>query len=180
MRLETERLVLREFVEGDWAALYAFESLEVVTRFEVYDPHTEVVSREYVAKTIASAAESPRSVIDLAITLRGDDTLIGHIGMKRSGHELGIGEVWYGIAPEHQRRGFVTEAARAFFTHAFTELGIHRLFGDCDPRNIPSARLMERLGMRREGHHVQNLWVKGEWCDSLIYAMLASEWNPSR
>ncbi len=180
MRLETERLVLREFVEGDWAALHAFESLEVVNRYEVYDAHTETASREYVAKAIASAAESPPSVVELAITLRGDDTLIGRIGMKRSGHELGIGEIWYGVAPEHQQRGIATEAARAFFGHAFTDLGMHRLFGDCDPRNIASARLMERLGMRREAHHVQNLWAKGEWCDSLIYAVLASEWKPSR
>jgi hypothetical protein len=62
--------------------------------------------------------------------------------MKRSGHELGIGEIWYGMAPEHQQRGITTEAARAFFTHAFTDLGMHRLFGDCDPRNITCQTLV--------------------------------------
>ena len=62
----------------------------------------------------------------------------------------------------------------------FGQLGMHRLFGDCDPRNAASARLMERLGMRSEAHHVQNLWAKGEWCDSWIYARLASEWAQNR
>jgi RimJ/RimL family protein N-acetyltransferase len=53
---------------------------------------------------------------------------------------------------------------------------LHRVWGDCDPRNPASARVMERAGMRREGHLVQNVWIKGEWCDSLIFGMLASEW----
>ncbi|HEX7837141.1 MAG TPA: GNAT family protein [Kofleriaceae bacterium] len=92
----------------------------------------------------------------------------------------GTGELWCVLAPAEHGRGIVTEAARAVIELAFGQLGMHPLLGDCDPRNAASARLMERLGMRREAHHVQNLWAKGEWCDSWIYALLASEWAPNR
>jgi RimJ/RimL family protein N-acetyltransferase len=59
----------------------------------------------------------------------------------------------------------------------FVELGLHRIIGQCDARNTASARVMERLGMRREAHLIANEFVKGEWTDELIYAMLDREWK---
>jgi ribosomal-protein-alanine N-acetyltransferase len=178
VRLETERLVLRDFVEDDWRELHAIESRADVNRYQGYDAHTEEYSRSYVAKTIAAAAETPRMLYEVAIAKRADETqLIGRGGIRRTAAEPRIGEMWVVLAPDQQKQGLVFEAARAMMSHAFAELGMHRLYGDCDPRNGPSARLMERLGMRREAHFVQNVFIKGEWCDSLIYAVLASEWS---
>jgi RimJ/RimL family protein N-acetyltransferase len=62
----------------------------------------------------------------------------------------------------------------------FDGLGLHRIVGRCDGRNTPSTRLLERLGMRREAHLVQNELVKGEWTDEVVYAMLESEWRNLR
>jgi [ribosomal protein S5]-alanine N-acetyltransferase len=135
--------------------------------------HTEQASRDLIARAQREAACEPRALYELAVTRRGDHRLLGRGGFKRSGHELRTGELWCVLAPAEHGRGIVTEAARAVIELAFGQLGMHRLFGDCDPRNAASARLMERLGMRREAHHVQNLWAKGEWCDSWIYALLA-------
>jgi RimJ/RimL family protein N-acetyltransferase len=70
----------------------------------------------------------------------------------------------------------VREAARAVVDLAFRELGVHRVFGQIDARNTASARVLERLGMRREAHLVENEWVKGEWTDEVIYGVLADEW----
>ncbi len=176
MRLPTERLVLREFVEDDWAPLYAIESQPDVVRYQSNDVHDEARSREYVQGIMVSAREVPRLVYDLAITRLDDDTYIGRVGMRRNDSDPRLGELWFVLSPEHQGNGYVTEAARALITYAFTELHLHRIHGDCDPRNPSSARVMERLGMRREAHLVQNIFLKGEWCDSVIYAVLASEW----
>jgi RimJ/RimL family protein N-acetyltransferase len=177
VRLETDRLVLREFVEDDWRALYAIESREDVNRYQGYDAHTEEQSRAYVAKTIASAAETPRMLYEVAIAKRSDEQrLIGRGGIRRTTAEPRVGEMWVVLAPSEQKQGFVLEAARAMMSYAFAELAMHRLYGDCDPRNTPSAQLMERLGMRREAHFRENVFIKGEWCDSAIYAVLASEW----
>ena len=59
----------------------------------------------------------------------------------------------------------------------FDELGLHRIEGRIDARNTPSARVLERLGMRREAHFVQNEFIKGEWTDEVVYAVLAAEWR---
>jgi RimJ/RimL family protein N-acetyltransferase len=75
----------------------------------------------------------------------------------------------------HHGRGLVREAAVVMLRLGFRELGLHRIIGRCDGRNTASARLMERLGMRREAHFRQNEIVKGEWTDEYVYAMLAME-----
>jgi RimJ/RimL family protein N-acetyltransferase len=59
----------------------------------------------------------------------------------------------------------------------FDELGLHRIVGRLDARNAASARLLQRLGMRSEAHLVENEYVKGEWTDEAVYALLASEWR---
>jgi RimJ/RimL family protein N-acetyltransferase len=85
-------------------------------------------------------------------------------------------EIGYVLHPDAQGQGFATEASRALVDLAFRELDAHRVFGRIDARNLASGRVLERLGMRREAHLVSNEWVKGEWTDEAIYAVLASEW----
>jgi RimJ/RimL family protein N-acetyltransferase len=60
----------------------------------------------------------------------------------------------------------------------FDHLGLHRIVGRLDARNTASARVLEKLGMRREAHLIDNEHVKGEWSSEMIYAMLATEWMP--
>jgi RimJ/RimL family protein N-acetyltransferase len=73
--------------------------------------------------------------------------------------------------------GFATEGSILLLRLGFEVLGLHRIMGSCDARNTGSARVMERLGMRREAHFRESEIFKGEWGDELIYAMLASEWQ---
>ena len=60
--------------------------------------------------------------------------------------------------------------------HAFNALNLHRLNAVVDPRNLASARVLRKLGMREEGLLRENELVKGEWTDELVFAMLADEW----
>ena len=62
---------------------------------------------------------------------------------------------------------------------AFEELGLHRVYGRAEPRNTASARVMEKLGMQREAHLVENEFVKGEWQSELVYSILDREWRSS-
>jgi RimJ/RimL family protein N-acetyltransferase len=59
---------------------------------------------------------------------------------------------------------------------AFGPVGLHRVVGQCDGRNAASARLMTSLGMRREAEFISNEFVKGEWTDELVFALLEDEW----
>jgi aminoglycoside 6'-N-acetyltransferase len=56
----------------------------------------------------------------------------------------------------------------------------HRITASCDARNTASAAVLERLGMRREGHLRESTWAKGEWTDDLLYGLLHHEWQPGR
>jgi ribosomal-protein-alanine N-acetyltransferase len=73
--------------------------------------------------------------------------------------------------------GYAPEAARALLDFGFAALGVHRVWADCDPANAAPIRVLEKLGMRREGHLVENAWIKGAWADSLLYAILDHEWR---
>jgi [ribosomal protein S5]-alanine N-acetyltransferase len=73
--------------------------------------------------------------------------------------------------------GYATEAMQAMLQFGFQSLGLHRISDFCDPENQASIRVMEKVGMRREGHLVQNHYTKGRWWDSVVYAILAEEWR---
>lgn len=176
MELVTARLRLRELRDDDWEPLYEMERRPEVVRYLTKEVQSEADVREYVQGIRVAATEVPRMVYEWALTLHGDDRLIGRCGVRRTDTEPREGMLWYVVAPEHQGRGYAAEAARAVLGFAFEELSLHRVFADCDPRNPASARVMEKIGLRREAHLVENVWIKGEWCDSLIYALLRREW----
>lgn len=177
VELRTERLVLREFREEDWPALHAVESLPEVARYQHFEARTPDESRDYVLGAIESAREHPRHTFDLAIVLPGKDRVIGRCGLAITDPDQREAVLWYTLHPDAWGQGFTTEAARAVVDFAFRELDLHRIWAECDPRNVGSWRVLEKIGMRREGHLVENVWLKGEWCDSLIYAVLAREWG---
>ena len=76
--------------------------------------------------------------------------------------------------------GYATEAARVLVDYGFGEVGLHRIIGRLEARNIASARVLEKLGMRREALLIENEFVKGEWQSELVYAILEREWRALR
>ena len=90
-------------------------------------------------------------------------------------HELG--EIGFIVHPDHQGHGYATESMRPLMRIAFEDVGLHRVIGRVEARNIASARVLEKLGLRREAHLVENEYVKGEWQSELVYAMLDREWR---
>ena len=176
MRLVTARLVVREFAEDDWSALHAFESDPEAVRYQSYEPRTAEGCRELIRLSLADPAEQPRRVYDLAVLRRAEGDLIGRCGLKLAGAAQREGTLWYILHRAHWGRGYIPEAARALLDVGFAELGLHRVWADCDPANAASIRVLEKLGLRREAHFREHLWLKGAWADSLIYAVLDREW----
>lgn len=177
VRLVTKRLVLRELREDDWRDARVLDTDPEVVRYQSNDVVDEAGTRAYLERNIAAAREDPRRVFDLAITFPADDRFLGRVGMKIERPEHREGSLWFTLRRDHWRQGIVAEAARAVVGFAFEELKLHRVWGDCDPRNVASARVMEKLGMTREAHFRENWWLKGEWCDSFIYAVLEQDWR---
>ncbi len=177
VRLTTPRLVLRELRLDDWVDAQVLDTDPQVVRYQSNDVLDEAGTKAYLARSIAAAAEVPRLTWDLAIAFPADDRFLGRVGLRierPAHHEAAL---WFNLRRALWRQGIVYEAASAVLDFAFGELRLHRVYGDCDPRNIGSARVMEKLGMQREAHLRENWWVKGEWCDSHIYGVLAHEWR---
>ncbi len=177
MELRTARLLLREFVADDWPALHAVESLPEVARYQDFAPRTPEESRDYVLGAVAGAAEDPRLTYDLAVVLLAGDRLVGRVGLGITEPDMREAVLWFTLHPAEWGQGYITEAARALVNAGFRELHLHRICAECDPENIGSWRVLEKIGMRREGHLRENAWIKGEWVDSLIYAVLDREWE---
>ena len=91
--------------------------------------------------------------------------------------EQRTGEIGYVFHPDFHGRGFAAEATIELLRLGFEQLGMHRVIARLDARNTGSANLLKRLGLRQEAHFVRNEFLKGEWTDELVFAMLADEWN---
>ena len=176
--LETERLLLRPFEEGDLEALHAIHSDESVVRWLYNDVRTPEETRALLAHKIAGAAlRGEGEWLSAAVALRETGELVGDVSLLWASEAHRQGELGFVFHPSHQGKGYATEASRPMLAFAFEELGLHRVVGRLEPRNAGSARVLEKLGMRREAHLIENEWVKGEWQSELVYALLAREWR---
>lgn len=171
----TERLVLRPFRYGDEAAVLAYRRRADVCRYIPADPMTQATARAFITDRImARRIEADGDRMVFAVEL--DGLVIGDV-LVRVGQLADLqAEVGWVFNPEFHGHGYATEAARELVRLSFGELGMHRVWAQLDPRNTASARLCERLGMRYEAHLRQDMWLKGEWTDSAIYAILETEW----
>jgi RimJ/RimL family protein N-acetyltransferase len=131
-----------------------------------------------LARLIAGAQFSVEGDwLSAAVIARETGQFVGDVSLQWVSDRHKTGEIGFIFDRAHQGRGYATEAARAFLAFAFEGMGFHRVIGRLEARNTASARVLEKLGMRREAHLVENEWVKGEWQSELVYAMLEHEWR---
>ena len=175
--IETDRLLLRPYDEGDFDALHALYADAEVVRWLYYEPDTVEHTRNRLARKIAARDinDDPASGLQVAVALR-DGSYVGDIVLFYGSVEHRDLELGFAFDRRHQGHGYATEAARAIVDWAFSA-GFHRIHGRLEPRNLGSARVLERLGMRKEALFVENEWVKGEWQSEAVYAILEREWR---
>ncbi|MFI1885315.1 GNAT family N-acetyltransferase [Streptomyces jumonjinensis] len=174
--ITTERLILRPFAERDEEDMLEFESRDDVARYLFNEPRDRAGNaRELAARMTRTSLRKEKDDLVAAVELEGK--VIGYVLLVWLSEEHRQGEFGYVFHPGFGGRGYATEAAVEMLRVGFERLGLHRIIGRCDPRNTGSARVMERLGMRKEAHFVESEIFKGEWGGELHYAMLASEWR---
>lgn len=172
--ISTERLQIRPFQADDWTAVYAYLSNPQVTAWLPEGQLDQAQTQVFVTENQGEETKA------YAVTLRGADVLVGHLvyhlWFAPRTYELG----WV-FHPDYQGRGYATEAARALLQHSFATLQAHRVIATCQPQNIASWRVMEKLGLRREGHFRQCIYRRDDlWWDEYFYALLAAEWQQAQ
>lgn len=174
----TERLLLRPLAVTDVGDVLAYRGRADTCRYLPFEPMTrEVLLARLHADLSARELTDEGQGLTLGAVRRDTGRLIGDVVLFFRSREHAGGELGYVFHPSVAGQGYATEAAAAMLGLAFGQLGLHRVEARLDARNAPSARLAERLGMRREAHFVRNEWFKGEWSDLLVYAILAEEWS---
>jgi RimJ/RimL family protein N-acetyltransferase len=191
--IRTERLALRPFEPEDHAALLALHEREDVTRYLPFGARDAEAVREVLARKMAATGlevlarkmaatglDQEGGALELAAILSEDGRLVGDVSLFHRSTTHRAAEVGYVFDPSFHGRGLATEATAALLEIAFDQVGYHRVYGRLDARNRSSARVLEKVGMRREAHLVENEWLKGEWTDEVIYAVLDREWAARR
>ncbi len=175
--VETSRLSLRPFVEGDFAAMHAMRSDRDVTRYLYGATLSPEETRDLLEQKIAATSwQREGDWLSAAAVERASGITVGDLAMRWVSERDRTAEIGFVFDPRQQGRGFATEAARALVDWTFTSAGFHRVIGRTEARNTASARVLEKLGMRLEARFVENEWVKGEWQSEHVYAVLDREW----
>lgn len=174
---ETERLLLRPFEPGDLDALFDIHSREEVHRYLYGEPLDIEQTKARLERKIANTKiEKHGDALAIAVVLKSSGVLVGDLTLQLVSQAHKQGEIGFIIHPDHHGSGYASEAAGYLLDIAFRQLGLHRVSGQLEERNAASARVLEKLGMRREGLMIENEFVKGEWQSEIIYAILDREW----
>lgn len=176
--LRTERLVLRPYAEDDFASLHELYGDASVVRWLYEGPASPQDTRDRLDRCLERLELTETSGLSAAVTLPGG-AYVGGLVLWYASFEHRSAEVGYSLLPRHQGKGYAVEATGALLDWAFAAAGVHRVVARLEARNAASARVAERLGMRREATFVENEWVKGEWQSEAVYAILDREWAAS-
>ena len=176
IRILGVRVVLRELQADDWPDVHAYASIPEVCRFQVWGPNKPDETRGFVEAAVASAGEEPRCRFALAVTLAGADRAIGMGELNVRSVRFRSAEIAYVLHPDYWGQGLATEVGRLLLSFGFQKLRLHRIFATCDPRNVASDRVLQKLGMRFEGRMREVMLIRDGWRDSMLYAILEGEW----
>ncbi len=174
MIAQDSRVYLRELQTSDWKSVHHYGSDPRVIEFQAWGPHSEADSQAWVDLAVTEQTARPRKMYYFGICSNETDEIVGGVGLHLAlaDENRGSAEIGYSLRSDHWGKGLGIEAAKMLTWFAFDELKLHRLTAHCRTHNRPSIRLLEKLGFRREGHFLQDTWVRGTLMDSYWYARL--------
>jgi ribosomal-protein-alanine N-acetyltransferase len=179
--LRTARLRLRPMEEADLPAFAAYRQDPEVARYQGWDETFSLDdARALFAGKEGIAVGTPGAWTQIAIEEAATGTLLGDCALHVREDDPRQAEIGFTLARGSQGKGYAAEAVAAVLDHAFGALGLHRVIAITDAKNASAARLLERVGFRREGHYIQNVWFKGAWDDEFSFALLRDEWMGQR
>ncbi len=173
----TERLILRRFVPEDFEAYRAYRSLPEIYRYLYSAPPSPEEMRERFDAGLNPRLSENGDFLRCAVVRREDSVLVGQVSLQLANKAALQAEVGYTFNPAYAGKGYATEATGAIITLGFEKFGFHRIFARLDAKNAGSVGVVERLGLRREAHLIQNDRFNGIWGDEYVYAVLRQEWS---
>ena len=178
MELNTPRLNLTEITWDDLDFIHDLNSRPETDRFNTIGiPENVDITREVIRRPVEDQQNDKRS--NYCWIVRENDTFVGEVGLNLKPERYCGGEIFYAILPEFWGRGLGTEAVIGVLDFCFDHLKLHRVAAGVAVDNLASIRLLEKVGMIREGIGRKILPIRGEWVDNFSYSLLESDPRPS-
>lgn len=175
--LETNRLLIRLYSKGDKASLY-----NTISRYEIYRTTygiPQACTMGYAAKWISRVLQNAREnrSYEYAVINKLSGEYVGNVGLINIDFVSRRCDISYFIHPDFWNRGFAAEAAAAMVKYSFDVLNMNRVGGMCMEKNAASAKVMEKLLMKKEGV-LRDYFIKdGIKTDAAVYSILRKEYD---
>lgn len=175
--MQSTRLRLREFQLSDYKMVHSYASDADLVKFMPWGPNTENETRAFLTRNFKYQSDIPRKNFDMAITDASTGEYLGSAGLMVRSYESGVGFIGYILKREAHGKGYATEASEALLKFGFETLGLHRIEATCDEKNAASFKVMQRIGMHKEGLLRDNMMVKGSRRSTYICAILKTQFD---
>ncbi|MBO0701821.1 MAG: GNAT family N-acetyltransferase [Candidatus Dormibacteraeota bacterium] len=172
------RVTLHEVEERDLEAVAAWATDPLVTAFLTWDAGNREDARRWIQSARSEAQRVPRRVWEL--TACDGDQVIGSGRLSVRDPANRSGDIGYVVRRDRWGHGFGTAIAEELVAFGFRRLQLHRLWATCIADNVASARVLEKAGMRLEGRLRDHALLRGQWRDSLLYAIIQDQQAPWR
>ena len=174
--LESERLRFRKLTNEDAPEILTLRGNPETMKFIPRPLATNIEDALNHIKIINDKIDENLD-INWAVTEKGSDKCIGLMGFYRTQPEHFRTELGYMIAPEHNGKGYVTEAVKTFLNYAFNTLNFHSIEAVIDSRHTASERVLQKNGFEKEAHFKENFYYNNEFTDTVIYGLLKQNFN---
>jgi len=177
MNVETERLIIRDFNNCDWVDLHTLYMKPETVKYNPSGyPQNEEASKKIVADWSSQPNNAVRNEYTAAIITKTGSRFAGVISLNLGDYKYKKGEIWYKLLPHYWGQGLATEATKAMLAFGFEQLLLHRIECGCSIHNVTSFRVMEKVGMTREGIKRKVLPLDDDWHDAYLYAILDEDY----
>lgn len=177
--IQGARISLRELKETDIPSIYEIFSNHEVMRYWSTVPIADVAEARQMLEDIRKQFQQ-RTYFKWGIALNSNDLVIGTCTLFNLHLDHHRAEVGYALGRDYWGQGYMGEALSALFDFCFSNLDLHRLEADVDPRNANSIKTLERLGFRQEGYLHERWQVGGEVQDALFFGLLRRDWRTAQ
>lgn len=176
MELFTARLILREITWDDVEFIHRLHSHREVEEYNTIGiPRHTGDTLEVLLSCIEDQQMSVRSQYGWTIRTQEDEEYVGEAGMHLSADSFRSSDIYYSFLPAHWQKGYATEVVKRMILFGFHDLKLHRIQAGVATENERSIRVLEKVGMVREGLRRKILPIRGQWKDNYHYAIVEDD-----